>query len=97
MPTGRNVGAAEAHAIGLVDRLVDAGKAEAAACTLADELVALSGPALTAVLRCVDDADDLPLSVGLAAESARIAELFDVGEAKEGLAAFVGRRAPRYA
>jgi enoyl-CoA hydratase len=39
--TGRAVGAAEAHAMGLVDRVVPSGQARAAAEALADELAAL--------------------------------------------------------
>src|SRR5918992_3173834 len=58
--TGRQVEASEAHAIGLVDRLVEAGKAEAAAVEIASELAAHSLPALRAATRAVDAALYLP-------------------------------------
>jgi Enoyl-CoA hydratase/carnithine racemase len=96
MLSARSVGAAEAHDIGLLDRIVDAGEAEKAAIAWAHELCAMSGPALTAVLRCVDDAFDVPLSDGLAREADRITTLFGGPEVTEGLAAFLERRPPRY-
>lgn len=96
MLSARSVGAAEAHGIGLLDRIVDAGQAEKAAVAWAHEVCAMSGPALTAVLRCVDDVYDLPLADGLAREADRVNVLFGGPEAREGLAAFLERRPPRY-
>src|SRR5918992_2778070 len=52
--TGRQVEASEAHAIGLVDRLVDAGKAEAAAGEIARARAAHPLPALRAATPAVD-------------------------------------------
>ncbi|HEY2190718.1 MAG TPA: enoyl-CoA hydratase-related protein, partial [Actinomycetospora sp.] len=69
MLTPRTVDAAEAHAIGLVDRLVEAGGAETAARAWAARLAALPTSALAAVLHCVDDAHDRPLAEGLAREA----------------------------
>jgi enoyl-CoA hydratase/carnithine racemase len=97
MLTARQVPAAEAHAIGLVDRLVDDGAAESAAVALAGQLRAMSQPALAAVVRCVDAAFDVPLDEGLAYERNAIGELFTDGEAAEGIAAFVAKRPPRFA
>jgi enoyl-CoA hydratase len=97
MLTARQVPAAEAHAIGLVDRLVDAGKAEAEAVKLAGELANLSLPAQQAVIRTVDAAFDLPLDKGFAFEVAQEQELFESGEAREGLSAFLDKRPPNFA
>jgi enoyl-CoA hydratase len=97
MLTARQVPADEAHSIGLVDRLVPAGEALEASLTLARHLRSLSGPALAAVQRTVDAAYDLPLADGLAFEVDAIGDLFTDGEAAEGLAAFVAKRAPRFA
>ncbi|WP_329045042.1 enoyl-CoA hydratase-related protein [Amycolatopsis sp. NBC_01488] len=97
MLTARQVPAAEAHAIGLADRLVDAGKAEAAALELAEKLVTLSRPALSAVVRAVDAAFDLPLEQGFRYEVEQVQDLFETGEAPEGLAAFLGKRPPKFA
>jgi enoyl-CoA hydratase len=95
--TGRQVEAAEAHAIGLIDRLVEAGRAEAEALEIARELAGFSLPALRAVVRTVDASIDLPLLDGIAYEARAEQELFDAGEAREGIAAFLEKRQPRFA
>jgi len=64
MLTARDVPADEAHAIGLLDRLVEPGTAAAEATTLARTLCTRSGAALTQIMRCVDDADELPPRAG---------------------------------
>ncbi|MCD2195124.1 enoyl-CoA hydratase-related protein [Actinomycetospora endophytica] len=94
--TPRTVGAAEAHAIGLVDRIVAAGGEEEAGLAWAAELASLPTSALTAVLRSVDDAHDLPLTKGLAREADRVADLFAGEDAREGVAAFLERRDPDF-
>lgn len=96
MATARQVPAQEAASIGLVDRLVAAGGAEEAATGLARELAALSRPALAAVVRTVDAAFDRPLADGLGFEVSQIQELFEHGEAGEGIAAFLEKRAPKF-
>ena len=93
--TGRQVLAPEALRIGLVDRLTD-GDAVAAALELATELSSASLPAQLAVVRCVEAAD-LPYEHGAAIEVTQIQNLFEHGEAAEGIAAFVGKRPPRFA
>lgn len=96
MATARQVPADEAAAIGLIDRAVVAGSAREEAERLAGELAALPRTALHAVVRCADAAFDLPLADGLAFEVARIQELFEHGEAAEGIAAFLGKRPPTF-
>lgn len=97
MLTARDIAAPEAHALGLLDRLVEPGKAEAEALELARLLCNRSGAALTQIMRCVDDADDLPLEQGLAREARRVTELFSGPEAREGLRSFIEKRRPDYA
>jgi enoyl-CoA hydratase/carnithine racemase len=97
MATARQVPADEAKAIGLVDRLVPAGEATTAALELAGRLRVLPRSAVTAVVRTVGAAFDLPLRDGRRFEVEQIQELFEHGEAAEGIAAFVGKRAPRFA
>ncbi len=97
MLTARDVPGPEAHAIGLLDRLVEPGAAEAEALRLARTLCGRSPAALAEIMRCVDDADDRPLADGLAAEARRVTELFGGPEAREGLRAFVEKRRPGYA
>ncbi|MCP4958510.1 MAG: enoyl-CoA hydratase [Actinomycetia bacterium] len=94
--TGRAVDGDRAHTLGLVDRLVDAGQARRAALGLAEELATLSHPMLLAAVRCVDAAHDLPLAEGLGVEWREEGDLFEHGEGREGLRAFLERRQPRF-
>jgi len=55
------------------------------------------GPALAAVLRCVDDAAELPLAEGVAREADRVTDLLDSPDGREGLAAFVAKRPASFA
>ena len=96
MLTARQVGADEAHAIGLLDRLVE-HDVEQAALELAGELRAMSLPALRAVIRTVDASFDMLLESGFAYEESQVQQLFDEGEAKEGLSAFLEKRPPNFA
>jgi enoyl-CoA hydratase len=93
---GRDVLAQEAYTIGLLDRLVEPGTASDEAMALATTLCGRSGDALTQIMRCVDDAADLPLEQGLAREAERVNELYTGPEATEGLQAFLAKRRPNY-
>jgi enoyl-CoA hydratase len=95
MVTARQVEAAEALAIGLIDRLTD-GDVVKTALELAHELVQFSLPAQLAAVRTVDAAFELPLAEGIAFERAQEQGLFETGEAAEGIAAFVAKRRPEF-
>jgi enoyl-CoA hydratase len=97
MLTGRQVPAPEAQAIGLIDWLVDSGQAEEAALRLAGELCRVSRPAGQAVIHAVDAAFEKPLKRGLAYEASLEQRLFESGEAREGIAAFLEKRPPSFA
>lgn len=96
MLTARQVPADEALTMGLVDRLVPAGTALDAALGVADTLLEMSLPAQRAVLRTVDAAFDTPLDEGFAFEVAQEQALFEDGEAKEGITAFLEKRSPKF-
>jgi enoyl-CoA hydratase/carnithine racemase len=96
MLTGREVDAEEALRIGLVDRFVPAGTAAEAARELARELCTASSPAQRAVVRTVAAAYDRPLTEGLRYEAEQVQELFEQGEAVEGIRAFIAKRAPEF-
>jgi enoyl-CoA hydratase/carnithine racemase len=95
MLTGRQVRPDEALAMGLVDRLTSQDVVEAAL-ALAGELAAASLPAQQAVVQAVGAALDRPLAEGLAAETKMVQDLFEHGEAAEGLRAFLDKRPPRF-
>jgi enoyl-CoA hydratase/carnithine racemase len=96
MLTGRQVGAEEAHAIGLVSRLVPAGQAEQEAIGLAAGLGRASRAAQQAVIRTVDASYEMPAPAGLAYEAEQVQALFGTKEAKEGIAAFLEKRPPNF-
>lgn len=94
--TARQVPAAEASAIGLVDRSTDGDVLEAAL-ALADEFAGASLPAQLAGIRSVDAAYDLPFAEGARVEVEQEQGLFEHGEAAEGIDAFINKRRPNFA
>jgi enoyl-CoA hydratase len=97
MLTGRQLEADEALWIGLVDRLAESGgTARAVAWQLAHQLLTASTPAQLAVVRSVDAAGEKPLADGLQYEIDQIQDLFEHGEAAEGISAFIHKRAPEF-
>jgi enoyl-CoA hydratase len=94
--TGRSVDAAEAHAIGLADRLAPAGEALATAIELAREIAAASVPAINAVRRAAA-ASAGAFPEGMAVEAREALALFERGEAREGFDAFLSHRPPNFA
>ena len=96
MLTGRNVKADEAAALGLCLKVVLEGSVVDAAVELA-RAIAANGPlAVQLCRRAVAETDGLDLHSALAAERALFALCFASGDQKEGMAAFLERRAPRF-
>jgi enoyl-CoA hydratase len=87
--TGRQVGAAEALAIGLVDRVVDAASVHDEALAWAAELA--RGPVLAHALakRAIDEGLDGTLAAGLDVEQALFAEVFGTDDAAIGVRSFL--------
>jgi enoyl-CoA hydratase/carnithine racemase len=92
--TGRRVGAARAHALGIVGEVVPAHALGAAAAALAVEIAAAAPLALDAAKRAIDGGAALPLADGLALEASCYEEVLASEDRNEGLAAFAARRAP---
>ena len=90
--TGRSADGVEAHRLGLVDRIAEAGEVDQVASGLA--VVLARGPrrAHAAILRCVDAADRLGLDEGMHVERAEVAGLFETPDGREGVAAFLEKR-----
>ena len=86
--TGRPVAAAEALAIGLVDRIVEPDQALAEARAMANHIAAFPQAALRADRRNVFDQWSLDEEVALRKEGAGGAEVMDSGEAQEGAERF---------
>ncbi len=94
--SGRHVHAAEALAIGLVDRVVPADRVLAAAVELVTPYVTGPAQALRAAKQAIDGGLDVELPSGLALESHLFAALFATYDKGEGMAAFKEKRKPEF-
>ena len=94
--TGRHVPAREAHAMGLINRVVEDGKALSAAREVAAQ-IAENGPiSLQAIKRSVLASQGLSERDALALELEIGQPVFETEDAKEGPAAFVAKRKPQF-
>jgi enoyl-CoA hydratase/carnithine racemase len=94
--SGRVVDAAEALAIGLVDKVVPAAEVYDAAVALVRRYTTGPALALRAAKLAIDGGLDLPLASALALESELFAQLFATEDRREGMAAFVEKRKPTF-
>ncbi len=95
--SGRFVGAGEALAIGLVDKVVPtAAEVYDAAVALVKQYVGGPAAALRAAKIAVDGGLEMDINAGLAWESQLFAALFATDDRREGMAAFVEKRKPKF-
>lgn len=94
--TGRRVGATEALALGLVDRVVPAAEVHDTARAWARELADGPRQALIAAKRAIDTGLDGSLGQGLALERDLFAARFGTAEQEEGFSAFLAKRSPEF-
>jgi enoyl-CoA hydratase/carnithine racemase len=94
--TGEPLTAAEAHRIGLVNRVVPAGELLDAARELADTLASRSPLALAAAKRAVNVGGEMPLGQGMDYVLQEFSLLFASNDQKEGMSAFLEKRPPRF-
>jgi len=90
--TGRNLSAVEAEAHGLVSLLVPRAAVIASALALAETIAAMPPLAVRAAVQAIDQAAELPLGEGLAAERKAFYALFETEDQKEGMRAFLEKR-----
>jgi enoyl-CoA hydratase/carnithine racemase len=90
---GDPIRAAEAAAIGLVNRVVPDGEVLETALALAETLAAQAPLAVAQIKRVSANAD---LDAGIAAEQEAFAQVFASADAREGIAAFLAKRAPAF-
>jgi enoyl-CoA hydratase len=93
--TGRTVGAEEAQRIGLVHRLIDGDPIEAGL-AFARELTGYSLPVLALARSAVTRALDVPVREGLKLEAEAATLAYSTADAREGMAAFLEKRAPAF-
>jgi enoyl-CoA hydratase/carnithine racemase len=98
MASGSNLSVEEAHALGLVNALVDDAGFEAEVQAYARRFVppAKAARAVGAIKRAVTSGLDVSLSAGLALERELQQQLFVSEDAKEGISAYVDKRTPSF-
>jgi enoyl-CoA hydratase len=94
--SGDPIDAARALALGLVSRVVEPDELLGAAIDVARKFAAQAPLALAATKRAVADGLDRPLSEGLDAERREFIGLFATEDAREGITAFLEKRAPSW-
>jgi enoyl-CoA hydratase len=94
--TGEPISAREAMSLGLVSQVVSADDLLRQALGLARTMAVKSQVALRTSLRALRLGGELPLSDGLAMEARLFGELCDTEDRKEGAAAFLEKRQPRF-
>jgi enoyl-CoA hydratase len=94
--TGRMMDAAEAERAGLVSRVVAPDRLHDEALTAAQVICAMSGPSVMMAKECVNRAFEGALADGMLYERRMFHALFATADQKEGMAAFLEKRAPRF-
>jgi enoyl-CoA hydratase/carnithine racemase len=92
--TGRRIGAEEAHSLGLVDRLVPAGSARAAAREVAAQIAKNSPVATRAAKRALRHGWGLDYAAAMDVEDAAWRTAATSADRREGIAAFNEKRPP---
>jgi len=94
--TAEQIDAAEAYRIGLVNKVVPAGQALAAAKEMAKAILANGPIACRLVLEAVRRGLEMPLSEGLVFESTLFGLCASTADMKEGMGAFLEKRPARF-
>ncbi len=94
--SGAMIDAAEAHRIGLVNKVVPLETLLAEATALARTILQMGPSAVRAVLQTVDAALDLPLDAALAHEAAQFGVACGSDEKREGTTAFLEKRPAQF-
>jgi enoyl-CoA hydratase/carnithine racemase len=95
--TGERVDAQTALRIGLVEDLVDTGKAREAALAMAKRVTTLSPQGVEFSKKLIHQArKGVPRAAGLAVERERFVDLFDHPDQREGVTAFLQKRPARW-
>ncbi len=94
--TGETITAEEALTLGLVNRVVPSGEVLQQAKAMATMVTAKGRLATQAALRAIRTGLDSPLAEGLAREAELFGELCETADKKEGTAAFLEKRHPKF-
>jgi enoyl-CoA hydratase len=94
--TGRMMDAAEAERSNLVCRVVPAAELVAEALKMGEKIASLSGPSVAMAKEAVNAAHEMTLREGVRFERRLFYSLFSTEDQKEGMAAFVEKRAAQF-
>lgn len=94
--TGETITSEEALALGLVNRLVPAPQVLPQALSLAALVTSKGRLATQAALRAIRTGLDSPMAEGLSREAELFGELCETSDKKEGMAAFLEKRPPKF-
>ncbi len=94
--TARMMGAQEAEKAGLVSRVVPADKLMEEAMAVAQEIARMSAPVVMMIKNAVNRAYESSLTEGLAYERHVFYSAFATADQKEGMKAFMEKRAPQF-
>jgi enoyl-CoA hydratase/carnithine racemase len=91
---GERVSADKALDLGLVEEVVPTGESLVTATRLATQVAQQSPTSIAACKRLIHSARDISISAGLAAERDEFVDLFSTEDQREGVNAFLEKRAP---
>ncbi|MDB5893566.1 MAG: enoyl-CoA hydratase [Rhodoferax sp.] len=94
--SGEAIGASEAYGMGLVSELAPEGEALQRALALAAGVAAMPPLAVRSIKEVVLMGQDAPMETALLLERKAFQLLFDSADQREGMAAFMEKRAPAY-
>ena len=94
--TGELIDAAEAHRIGLVERVVPPADLPTEAKRIAALIASKSPLAVAAAKRAINEGSPLPLAAALEIEALHFGSLMSTADFKEGTAAFLEKRPPKF-
>lgn len=94
--TGKPLSADEARQAGLVNHVVSKGKSLQKAVELAQSICQYSLPVLSSAKRSIDEGYEQRLEDGLITEAEYFGYVFQTKDVKEGVEAFIQKRAPRF-
>ena len=93
---GAMISAQEAHAIGMVDEIVDPGELRETVQRYGETLASKPSESLAAIRPTITSGMDLPFDEGLEIEFETIVELVQTANFKEGINAFLEKRDPKW-
>ena len=96
MLTGRMMDAEEAERAGLVARIVPAANLVEEAMKVAETIASMSLPSVLAAKEAVNRAFETSLAEGIRFERRIFHSLFATADQKEGMAAFIAKRPPKF-